>query len=75
MEVLPPLLEVVPSGRLIEPGVRLYDGGNVTVFFLFHNLLLLSFAQQTHVFLGMFRYEWKHFLLVVSPTNPSLLPL
>ena len=33
----------LPHGVLIEPGVQLYEGGNVTVHLLSHGIFLLSF--------------------------------
>ena len=36
-----PLTQVPSNGVLIEPGAQLYEGCNVTIFLVFHNLLLL----------------------------------
>ena len=41
----------LPHGVLIEPGVRLYEGGNVTVFLLTHGVFLLSFFRLLHILL------------------------
>jgi hypothetical protein len=64
-----------PRGVLIEPGARLYEGGNVTVFLLFHHILLFSFTRRTHMFLGMFRNDSVHYLLIGDAINPSLILL
>ena len=39
----------------------------VTVFLLFHNLLLLVFSCHIHVLFGMCRYNYVSLLLVVHP--------
>ena len=44
----------LPHGVLIKPGVRLYEGGNVTVHLLYHGTFLFSFLRRTHVLFGMY---------------------
>ena len=39
----------LPHGVLIEPGVRLYDGGNVTICLLTHGIFMFSFLRRTHI--------------------------
>ena len=65
----------LPRGVLIEPGVRLYEGGNVTVCLLYHGILLLSFLRHTHLLFGMFSYDWVHSLILLSPLNSSFIEL
>ena len=63
---VPLLLSPVPSrGVLIEPGAQWYKGGNVTIFLLFHNLLLFVFSRYVHVLFGMCRYDYVSLLLVL----------
>ena len=65
---VPLSLSPVPSrGVLIEPGAQWYKGGNVTIFLLFHSLLLLVFSRRIHVLFGMCRYNYVSLLLVVHP--------
>ena len=47
----------LPHGILIEPGVRLYEGGNVTVYLLTHGIFLLSFFRRTHILFGICSYD------------------
>ena len=72
----PLLLNQVPSnGVLIEPGAQWYEGGNVTIFLLFHNLLLLIFSQRVHILFGMCRYDYVSLLLVVHPFHSCMFVL
>ena len=66
---------LLPHGVLIEPGVRLYEGGNVTVCLLTHGIFLLSFLQCTHLLFGICSYDWVHCLILLSPLNSSLIEL
>ena len=54
----------LPHGVLIEPGVRLYKGGNVTIHLLSHGIFLLSFLRHTHLLFGMCSYDWVHCLIL-----------
>ena len=65
----------LPHGVLIEPGVRLYEGGNVTVCLLSHGIFLLSFLRRTHLLFGMCSYDWTHCLILLSTLNSSLIEL
>ena len=65
----------VPHGVLIEPGVRLYEGGNVTVFLLTNGIFLLSFLRRSHILFGMCSYDWVHCLILLSPLNSSFIKL
>ena len=60
-----PLTQVPSNGVLIEPGAQLYEGGNVTIFLLFHNLLLLVCSRHVHILFGMCKYDYISLLLVV----------
>ena len=48
---------------------------SVTVFLLFHNLLLLVFSQHVHVLFGMCRYNYVSLLLVVHPFHSRMFVL
>ena len=65
----------LPHGVLIEPGVRLYEGGNVTVCLLLHGIFLLSFLRRTHLLFGMCSYDWVHSLILLSSLNSSFIEL
>jgi hypothetical protein len=49
-----------PRGILIELGVRLYEGGNVTVHILSHHVYLFSFLRRTHLLWELYTYDWYH---------------
>ena len=65
----------LPHGVLIEPGVQLYEGGNVTVCLLYHGIFLFSFLCRTHLLFGMYSYDWIHYLILLSPLNSSFIEL
>ena len=65
----------LPHGVLIEPGVWLYEGGNVTVYLLSHGIFLLSFLRRTHLLFGMCSYDWVHCLILLSSLNSSFIKL
>ena len=65
----------LPHGVLIEPGVRLYEGGNVTVCLLTHGIFLLSFFRCTHILFGICSYNWVHCLILLSSFNSSFIEL
>ena len=66
---------VLSSGVLIEPGAQWYKGGNVTIFLLSSNILLLVFSCWTHVLLGMCRYDYTSCRLVTHPFHSRLVVL
>ena len=65
----------LPHGILIEPGARLYEGGNVTVCLLSHGIFLLSFSHCTHLLFGICSYDWVHCLILLSSLNSSFIEL
>ena len=65
----------IPYGVLIEPGVRLYEGGNVMVCLLANSVFLFSFYRRTHHLFGMFSYNWIHCLLLFDSSNTVLIEL
>ena len=75
MQELLPLNQDPSSEALIEPGAEWYEGGNVMVFLLFHNLLLFVFPQHVHVLFGMCRYDYISLLLVVHPFRSHMFVL
>ena len=70
-----PLTQVLSNGVLIEPGAQLYEGDNVTIFLLFHNLLLLVCSRRIHILFGMCRYDYVSLLLVVHPFHSRIIVL
>ena len=73
--ILPTQDRHLPHGVLIEPGVRLYEGGNVTVCLLYHGTFLFSFLRHTHLLFGMCSYDWVHSLILLSSLNSSFIEL
>ena len=65
----------LPRGVLIEPGVRLYEGGNVTVHLLHRGIFLFSFLRRTHLLFGMYSYDWIHTMILLSSLNSSFVEL
>ena len=65
----------LPHGILIEPGVQLYEGGNVTICLLTHGIFLLSVLHRIHILFGMCSYDWVHCLILLSPSNSSFIEL
>jgi hypothetical protein len=61
-----------PRGILIELGVRLYKGGNVTVHILSHRVYLFSFLRRTHLLWGLYSYDWYHCMYLIGSTSFSL---
>ena len=70
MEGLPP----PPSDGLseetfvIEPGARLYGGGNITIFFLFRHVLLFLFNTSRHYWRGLHPSN-DSYLVIMGPTS------
>ena len=73
MQVSLPLSLALSNGVLIEPGAQWYKGGNVTIFLLFHNLLLLVFSRRTQVLFGICWDNYVSLLLVVHSFHSRLL--
>ena len=72
---LPTRDRLLPRGVLIEPGVRLYEGGNVTVHLLYNGIFLFSFLRRTHMLFGMCSYDWIHTMILLSSLNSSFVEL
>ena len=72
---LPTRDRLLPRGVLIEPGVRLYEGGNVTVHLLYHGIFLFSVLRRTPMLFGMYSYDWIHTLILLSSLNSSFIEL
>ena len=75
MQVPLPLNQVPSNGVLIEPGAQLYEGGNVTIFLLSHNLFLLVCLRRIHILFGMCKYDYVSLLLVVHPFHSCMIVL
>jgi hypothetical protein len=61
-----------PRGILIELGVRMYEGGNVTVHLISHRVYLFSFLRRTHLLWGLHSYEWYHCMYLIGSHSFSL---
>ena len=73
---IPPTLDrSMPHGVLIEPGVRLYEGGNVKICLLYNGIFLFSLFRHTHILFGMCSYDWAHCLVLLSSSNSSFIEL
>ena len=64
-----------PCGVLIEPGVQLYKGGNVTICLLASGIFLFSFHCRTHLLFGMCSYDWVHCLILLDSSNSVFIEL
>jgi hypothetical protein len=62
----------LPRGTLIELGVRLYEGGNVTVHILLHRVYLFSFLRRPHLLWELYSYDWYHCMYLIGSTSFSL---
>ena len=65
----------LPRGVLIEPGVRLYKGGNVTICLLTSGIFLFSLHCWTHLLFGMCSYDWVHCLILLGSSNSTFIEL
>jgi hypothetical protein len=72
LDLLPTSDRNLPRGILIELGVQLYEGGNVTVHILSHCIYLFSFLRQTHLLWGLYSYDWYHCMYLIGSTSFSL---
>ena len=60
----------------IEPGARVYEGGNVTIFFLSHVFFLVSVVQYPYFRFAPSHEEIHHYLLTFPSYSSSfILPL
>ena len=68
---------VTTRGLVIEPGAQLYEGGNVTILFLYHSILLIvhSYHLLTWRGRGSVHFLNTTYLLVCSPSTFSLVDL
>ena len=68
---------VTTRGLVIEPGAQLYEGGNVTILFPYHSILLV--VHSCHLLTwrgrGSVRFLNTAYLLVCSPSTFSLVSL
>ena len=73
---LPPMEGLLPPPSdyssketfIIEPGARLYRRGNVTIFLLFHHILLVLFNTSRHYWRGL-RPLNDSYLVIMGPTS------
>ena len=65
----------LPHGVLIEPGVQLYKGGNVTIGLLTSGIFLFSLLRWTHLLFGMCSYNWVHCLILLDSSNSVFIEL
>ena len=60
----------------IEPGARMYEGSNVTIFFLSHVFFLVSIVQHPYFHFAPSHEETDHYLLVfLSYSSSFIIPL
>ena len=72
----PQSLEVPRSrGVVIEPGAQLYKGGNVTILFPYHSILLIVHSRHLLTWRGSVHCLNTAYLLVRSPSTFSLVSL
>ena len=71
-----PLWMTTEGMACIEPGARVYEGGNVTIFFLSHVFFLVSIVQHPYFHFAPSYKETDHYLLAFPSYSTSLvLPL
>ena len=60
----------------VEPGARMYEGGNVTIFFLSHVFFLISLVQYPYFRFAPSHEETHHYLLAfLSYSSSFIIPL
>ena len=57
----------------IEPGARVYEGSNVTIFFLSHVFFLITVVQCPYSCFAPLHEETDHHLLTFPPYSSSLI--
>ena len=57
----------------IEPGARVYEGGNVTIFFLSHVFFLVSVVRYPYFHFAPLHEETHHYLLTFPSYSFSLI--
>ena len=58
--------------RYVEPGAQMYEGGNVTIFFLSHVFFLLSVVHCPYFHFTPQYEEVDHYLLALDPLSLPL---
>ena len=66
---------VTTRGLVIEPGAQLYEGGNVTILFPYHSILLIVHSRHLLTWRGSVCFLNTTYLLVHSPSTFSLVSL
>ena len=62
--------------RYVESGTQMYEGGNVTIFFLSHVFFLISVVRCPYFHFAPHYEETDHYLLALtSSSSPLFLPL
>ena len=61
--------------RYVEPGTQMYEGGNVTIFFLSHIFFLISVIRCPYFRFAPQYEEVDHYLLTFDPLSPPLFRL
>ena len=60
----------------VEPGARIYEGGNVTISFLSHVFFLISVVQRPYFsFAPSYKETDRYLLALPSHSSPLILPL
>ena len=57
----------------IESGTQMYEGGNVTIFFLSHVFFLVTIVQYPYFRFAPLHKETNHYLLTFPPYSSSLI--
>ena len=63
------LSSVTSRGLIIEPGARLYEGGNVTILFPYHSVLLFIHTHCLLTWRGRRRYTNTSFLFIRTSSS------
>ena len=71
-----PLWRMTKEVKYIEPGARIYEGGNVTIFFLSHVFFLVSVVCRPYFCFAPLHEEMDSYLLAFPPhSNSFIVPL
>ena len=71
-----PLWRTTRRVRYVEPGSRIYEGGNVMIFFLSHVFFLISIVRHPYFHFAPLHEEMDAYLLVfLLHSDPFIVPL
>ena len=72
MTISTPLWMMNERLRYVEPGARMYKGGNITIFFLFHVFFLIAVVCHPYFHFAPQYEETEHYLLAFPHSSCPL---